>query len=71
MSQFGMQMHGARAARSASADIYTVLAFVAFVAMVASASVMFVAAQKVGKPGSTLNVGLQDPKNIQLPAEPR
>jgi uncharacterized membrane protein len=70
MSQFGMQMHGARAARSASADIYTVLAFVAFVAMVASASVMFIAAQKVGKPGTLLDVGLQDPNNIQLATRP-
>jgi hypothetical protein len=70
MSQFGMQMHGARGARSASADIYTVLAFVAFVAMVASASVMFIAAQKVGKPDSPLGVGLQDPNNIQLATRP-
>ncbi len=64
MSQFGMQMQGARGARSASADIYTVLAFIAVVAMIASAAVMFTAAQKVGADGSP--IGLQDPNNISL-----
>lgn len=66
MSQFGMQMQGARGTRTAGPDIYTVLAFVAVAAMIASAAVMLIAAQKVGKDGSPLGVGLQEPAQIEL-----
>ena len=64
MSQFGMQMQGARGSRSASPDIYTVLAFVALVAIIGACVVMYGAAQKVGKDGSP--IGLQESGQITL-----
>ena len=52
MSQFGMQMPGGRARRSASMDIYTALAFAAVVFLVVACVMMWQAAAKVGKGGS-------------------
>jgi len=66
MSQFGMQMAGGRAKRSASPDVFTALAVVACVFLVAALAVLFQAAGKVGKGGSP--IGLQDPAKIDLPA---
>ncbi len=64
MSQFGMQMAGGRAKRSATPDVFTALAVVACVFLVAALAVMFQAAAKVGVDGSP--IGLQDPKSIKL-----
>jgi hypothetical protein len=64
MSQFGMQMQGARASRGAAPDIYAVLAFVALVAIIGACVVMYGAAQKVGKDGSP--IGLQESGQISL-----
>ncbi len=65
MSQFGMQMPGARK-RGGLPDVYTGLAVIATVFLAAATFVMFTAAGKVGVDGSPF--GLQDAKSIKLPA---
>ncbi len=52
MSQFGMQMPGGRAKRSASMDIYTALGFAAVAFLVVASVMMWQAAAKVGKGGA-------------------
>lgn len=51
MSQFGMQMPGGRAKRSASMDVYTALAFAAVIFLVVACVMMWQAAAKVGVDG--------------------
>ena len=64
MSQFGMQMPGARARRSASVDIYTGLMALATVALLAASVMLWVQGAKLGKDGSAIQ--LQDANNISL-----
>jgi hypothetical protein len=64
MSQFGMQMPGARLRRGATPDVYTGLAVIATAFMIAAAAVMYGAATKVGKGGSPFE--LQEPGKIEL-----
>lgn len=66
MSQFGMQMPGARLKRSASPDVYTGLMVFATFFLLAGCIVMFGAASKVGKGGSAFT--LQEPGKIELSA---
>lgn len=68
MSQFGMQMPG-RLKRSASPDVYAVLAVIAAVFLAVALAIMYGAATKVGKGGNPF--GLQDPKKIELPNAPK
>jgi hypothetical protein len=64
MSQFGMQMPGAKMRRGSSPDVYTALAVFATGFLIAACAVMWTAATKVGKDGSPF--GLQDPTRIEL-----
>lgn len=64
MSQFGMQMPGARLRRGATPDVYTGLAVIATAFMIGAAVVMYGAATKVGKGGSAFE--LQEPGKIEL-----
>jgi hypothetical protein len=64
MSQFGMQIPGARARRGASADVYTGLAAVATIFLIVACFVMFKSASTVGKNGNPLS--LQEPSNIVI-----
>jgi hypothetical protein len=64
MTQFGMQMPGGRAKRSASMDIYTALAFAAVVFLVVACVMMWQAASKVGKGGNPFE--LQKAGSIDL-----
>jgi len=67
MSQFGMQMPGARLKRSASPDVYTGLMVLATAFLLAGCVVMFGAASKVGKGGSAFS--LQEAGKIELAAQ--
>jgi hypothetical protein len=67
MSQFGMQMPGGRAARSASMNVYTGLLFVGVVALAVACGVMYTAAAKVGPDGNAL--GVQKAGQIKLAAK--
>lgn len=51
MSQYGMQMPGGSAHRSASMNVYTGLLFVAVVALIAASAWMFVQAKKIAPDG--------------------
>jgi hypothetical protein len=64
MGQFGMQMPGGRGKRSASMDVYAVLAFVSFLAVGVACAVMFVSAGKLGVDGSAF--GIQEAGKIKL-----
>lgn len=64
MSQFGMQMPGARMKRGSSPDVYTGLAFFAAAFLLGACIVMWTAASKVGKGGTPWE--FQDPKKIEL-----
>lgn len=64
MSQFGMQMPGARAKRSAAPDVYTALAAAATIFLAIACVVMFQMGAKVGPDGNAF--GLQEPGNIKL-----
>ena len=56
MSQFGMQMPGGRASRTASMNIYTGLLFAAVVALAVACGFMWVAAKKVGEGGNPFGI---------------
>ena len=56
MSQFGMQMPGARARRGSSPDIYTALLFLAFVALAIAFGVAFKQGSVIGKDGSAFGI---------------
>lgn len=57
MSQFGMQMPGGRARRSASLNVYTGLLFCAVAALAAASGFMWVAATKVSpNPGNPFDI---------------
>ncbi len=47
MSQFGMQMPGARPVRRVTPDVYTAMAFVATLALLAAAIVLWINANKI------------------------
>ncbi len=64
MSQFGMQMPGGRAARSAGPDVYTALMFVGAVSMIAAIAMLWMAASKVSPSGSPFEV--QDAQNVRI-----
>ncbi len=64
MSQFGMQMPGGRAPRSAGPDVYTALMFVGAVSMVVAIALLWMAASKVSPTGSPFDV--QDPDRVQI-----
>lgn len=64
MSQFGMQMPGARAKRSSSPDVYTALAVAATIFLIAACLVMYQAGSKVGPDGNAF--GLQEAGSIKL-----
>lgn len=67
MSQFGMQMPGARMKRAASMNIYTGLLFCAVVALAVASGFMWVAASKVGVNGSPFE--LQQAGRVKLQAK--
>ncbi|QYU67796.1 hypothetical protein J4558_23405 [Leptolyngbya sp. 15MV] len=67
MSQFGMQMPGARMRRSASMNVYTGLLFCAVVALAVACGFMWVAAGKVGANGQPFE--LQPSGRITLKAD--
>lgn len=69
MSQFGMQMPGGRAKRSASMDVYAGLAFLAVAFLVTACVMVFLAAQKVGPDGNPF--GQQQVGQIKLKAPAR
>lgn len=56
MAQFGMQMPGGRAAKSAGPDVYTAMAFIASAAMLAAVVMLWLAASRVSPDGSPLSV---------------
>jgi len=65
MSQFGMQMPGGRARKSASVNVYTGLLFCAVVALAVGCGFMYIAAAKVSpNPGNPFE--LQNAKSIKL-----
>jgi len=64
MSQFGMQMPGARSKRGSNPDVYTGLAVLAAAFLIGACAVMWTAATKVGKAGNPFE--FQDPKKIEL-----
>jgi len=64
MSQFGMQMPGARLRRSASPDVYTGLMVLSTAFLLAACIIMFGAASKVGKGGSAFT--LQEAAKIEI-----
>lgn len=68
MSQFGMQMPAARARRSASPDVYTILAVTATVFLIVACVILFQAGSKVGPNGSAFS--LQKAGQIQLQTSP-
>lgn len=51
MSQFGMQMPGARAKRAASINVYTGLLFVAVVALIAACAMTYINGAKISPDG--------------------
>lgn len=64
MSQFGMQMPGGRAQRSAGPDVYTALMFVGTVAMVVAIALLWIAASKVSPSDNPFAV--QDPDSVKI-----
>ena len=57
MAQMGMQMQGGgMRKRGPELNVYTGLAFVAFACLAAACVMVFLAAQKVGKNGSPLEI---------------
>lgn len=68
MTQFGMQMPGGRAKRSAIMDIYTALAFAAVVFLVVACIMMWQAAAKVGVDGKPFELQKAGSGTIKLKA---
>ncbi len=66
MSQFGMQMPGGRARRTASMNVYTGLLFVTIIALGVACGFMWIAASKVGVNGNPFE--LQKAGQVQLKA---
>lgn len=70
MAQMGMQMQsGGMRKRGATPDVYTGLAFVAFACLAAACVIVFLAAQKVGKNGSALEIQEKGKIVITKPAK--
>ena len=72
MSQFGMQMPGARGRQSATINIYTGLLFVACLALLSAAAFTWVQGSKIGPhdKGAMAALSLHDPQHIDLRPEP-
>ena len=76
MSQFGMQMPGGRAARSASPNAYTAILAFAVVSLAVATAVMWQAGTQVATPDTALAplMGIQDVPTrstpIRLPKRP-
>ena len=68
MSQFGMQMPGGRARRSAGVNVYTGLLFCAVVALAVGCGFMWIATAKVS-PVAGNPFSLQQAKQIKLQAK--
>lgn len=66
MSQFGMQMPGARARRTATMNIYTGLLFLAVLGLAVACGFMYTAASKTSPDGNPFG-SLQQPGSIRLP----
>ena len=64
MSEFGMQMPGGRARRSASMNVYTGLLFVAVMALAIACGFLWIAGTQVGVDGSPFK--LQQAGRVQL-----
>lgn len=67
MSQFGMQMPGGRARRSASINVYSGLLFCAVAALAVGCGFMWVAATKVG-PDAGNPFKIHETTPVKLPA---
>ncbi len=67
MSQFGMQMPGARAKRAASINVYTGLLFVAVVALLAACAMAFINGKKLAPDGQPWKI--QEANRINLPSK--
>ncbi|MGP1309498.1 MAG: hypothetical protein ACTS27_04795 [Phycisphaerales bacterium] len=66
MSQFGMQMPGARAKRAASINVYTGLFFVATVALLAACAMAYLNGAKIAPDGQPWKI--HDDSRITLPS---
>lgn len=67
MSQFGMQMPGARAKRAASINVYTGLLFVAVVALLAACAMAYINGTKISPDGQPWKIHQQG--RITLPSK--
>lgn len=56
MSQFGMQMPGAKSKRAASLNVYTGLLFVAVACLVAASALAWIAGSKIAPEGQPWKV---------------
>jgi hypothetical protein len=65
MGQFGMQLPGGRARRTASPNIYSALMFVAVVGLLVACFFVYRAAASVGPKGNAY--AFQNEKSIELP----
>lgn len=68
MSNFGMQLPGGQMRRGPVMNIYTGLLACAVVALAAACVAMYMQGSRIGPNGSAFEI--QDPKNVQLPANP-
>jgi hypothetical protein len=66
MSQFGMQMPGARTKRAASINVYTGLLFVAVVALLAACAMAFINGKKISPNGQPWQI--HEEGRITLPS---
>lgn len=66
MSQFGMQMPGARTKRAASINVYTGLLFVAVACLVAATAVAYISGAKIAPEGKPWKI--HEAGRITLPS---
>lgn len=66
MSQFGMQMPGARTKRAASINVYTGLLFVGVVALLAACAMAYINGAKIAPDGQPWKI--HDEGRITLPS---
>ncbi len=69
MSQFGMQMPGGRARRTASMNVYTGLLFVTIIALGVACGFMWIAASKVGVNGNPFELQKAGQVQLKTPAK--
>lgn len=69
MSQFGMQLPGARARQGATVNIYTGLLFIACLALLAACIFTWIQGGKIGvaDQGAMAPLSIQDPERLRLP----